>query len=72
MWKITSRSARWRRCLFLVVAGGAVFAGPCGITTLQLQDTLRSTIIRTGVITVFAALESAIIGAAGQPESGDR
>ncbi len=48
----------------LLLGGGAVFAGPCGITTLQLQDFLRSSVIRTAVTTFAAVLEAATVDAA--------
>jgi hypothetical protein len=51
--------------LGIVLAGGCLLSGPCGITTLQLQDFATSTIIRTTVTTFASVLESAII-AAGQ------
>jgi hypothetical protein len=50
---------------------GCLFAGPCGITTLQLQDFLTTTLIRTGVSTVAAAMEAAIVEAAQEPD-GDQ
>ena len=52
----------------VVLAGGCLFAGPCGITTLQFQDFVTSTVIRTGVTTVAAAVEAAVIEAAQQPD----
>ncbi len=55
----------WRRRLLgAVLAGGCLFAGPCGITTLQMQDFLTSALIRTGVSTVATALEAAIVDVA--------
>lgn len=52
----------WRRRLLgAILAGGCLFAGPCGITTLQMQDFLSSALIRTGVSTLATALEAAIV-----------
>ena len=54
--------AKWRRSfLGIMLAGGCLFAGPCGITSLQMQDFVTSTIIRTTVTTLAAVVESAII-----------
>lgn len=53
---------RWHRslgCVFLV--GGCLFAGPCGITTLQLRDFITTTVIRTVVSGAASAVEAAII-----------
>ena len=66
------RMQSWRRCMLgVVLAGGCLFAGPCGITTLQFKDFVTSTVIRTGVTTVVAAVEAAVIEAAQQPD-GDQ
>jgi hypothetical protein len=46
-----------------------LFAGPCGITSLQLQDFVTSTFIRTGVTTLAAIVEAAFIGAAQTPST---
>jgi len=55
----------WRRSLLgVLLAGGCLFAGPCGMTTLQLQDFVTSTLIRTGVITLASVFEAATIEAA--------
>lgn len=55
----------WRRSLVgVLLAGGCLFAGPCGITTLQLQDFVTSTLIRTGVTTLASVFEAATIEAA--------
>ena len=51
-----------------MLAGGCLFAGPCGITSLQMQDFVTSTIIRTTVTTLAAVVESAII--AGEQGAG--
>ena len=60
-----------RSVIAAALAGGCLFAGPCGITTLQLKDFLTSTIIRTGVTTVASVVEVAVIEAAQNPEAGD-
>ena len=60
-----------RRLLGCALVGGCLFAGPCGITTLQLQDFLTSTLIRTGVTTVAAAVEALVVQAAQEPD-GDQ
>lgn len=58
-------SARWRRrALGLLVMGGSLFAGPCGITTLQLQDFLSSTLIRTSVSTIAQVVEAVVVSSA--------
>ena len=49
-----------------MLMGGCLFAGPCGITTLQFTDFMTSAIIRTGVTTLASALEAAVIEAAQQ------
>jgi len=55
----------WRRCMLAVVlAGGCLFAGPCGITALQFQDFMTSSLIRTGVTTLASALEAAVVDVA--------
>jgi hypothetical protein len=60
-----------RRCvLACALTTGCLFAGPCGITTLQLQDFLTTTLIRTGVTTVAAAVEAAIVEGAQEPDGG--
>ena len=65
------KKTRWRRSLIgVLLAGGSLLGGPCGITTLQLQDFLTSTIIRTGVTTFAAVVEAATIEAA-QDQGGD-
>lgn len=57
-----------RRLGVLMLAGGALFAGPCGITTLQLQDLITSTTIRTLVSTTAQIVEAIIIeDATGNP-----
>lgn len=65
------KTRTWRRRLVgTVLAGGCLLAGPCGITTLQLQDFLTSTLIRTGVTTLAAVLEAAIVTTAQEPAEG--
>ena len=64
------RMQTWRRCVLAVVlAGGCLFAGPCGITTLQFTDLLTSSVIRTRVTTLASALEAAVIEVA-QEQNG--
>ena len=56
----------------VMIAGfGLLWAGPCSITTLQLQDFIRTTTIQTVVATAFAAIESAITAAAQQPDASE-
>jgi hypothetical protein len=43
------------------LVGGCLFAGPCGITTLQLRDFVTTTVIRTVVSGAASAVEAAII-----------
>lgn len=54
------------RCWVLgaLLAGGCLFGGPCGITTLQLRDFATSTLIRTSVTTLASVLEAATVEAA--------
>lgn len=57
----------WRRSLLGVVfAGGCLFGGPCGITTLQARDFLSASLVRTGVTTLFSVFEAAVIEAVSQ------
>ena len=64
--------AKWRRSfLGIMLAGGCLFAGPCGITSLQMQDFVTSTIIRTTVTTLAAVVESAIIAGGQVADSAD-
>jgi hypothetical protein len=54
-----------------LLAGGCLLSGPCGITTLQLQDFATSTLIRTGVTALASIVEAAAIEAAqAQAEGG--
>ncbi len=43
------------------LAVGTMLAGPCGITTLQATDFLRSAAIRTTVTTLASVLEAATV-----------
>ena len=62
------KNRRWRRAaLGAVMASGVLFGGPCGITTLQWQDFVQTTLIRTGITTAASILEVAII----QNQQGD-
>ena len=62
------RNTTWRRLsLGAVLAGGAMLAGPCGITGLQFREFAVSSVIRSVVITTSAAIESAILSSATQP-----
>jgi hypothetical protein len=64
------KKTTWRRaCVGVFLAGGCLFAGPCGITTLQLRDFTTSTVIRTVVTTFASVLEAATIEAA-QEQTG--
>lgn len=59
------KRTRWQRSLLgVILVGGCLFAGPCGITTLQFQDFVTSTLIRTGVVTIASLVEAATIEAA--------
>lgn len=58
-----------RGILAAAMAGGFLFAGPCGITGLQLRDFATSTLIRTGVTTLAAVIESSLVEAARAPEA---
>ena len=59
------RKKNWRRRVVgSFLAGGCLFAGPCGITTLQLQDFVSSSLIRTGVATIASLVEAATIASA--------
>ncbi|MCK4658225.1 MAG: hypothetical protein KAV82_01770 [Phycisphaerae bacterium] len=50
-----------RLAMGAVLACGCLFAGPCGVTTLQFQDFLTSAVIRTSVTTLASLLEVATI-----------
>ncbi|MFQ5462803.1 MAG: hypothetical protein ACE5E5_09275 [Phycisphaerae bacterium] len=59
-----------RRCVAaLLLAGGCLLSGPCGITTLQFQDFATSSLIRTAVITVANLVEAATIQEAQNPDA---
>ena len=61
---------KWRRGLLAaMLAGGCLLSGPCGITTLQLQDFATTTLIRTTVSTLASVVESAIIATAQDAET---
>ena len=59
-----------KRLIGTILTGGLLFAGPCGITTLQMQDFISSTLIRTAVTTSAAIIESAIIAGEQQADVG--
>ncbi|MHC5111668.1 MAG: hypothetical protein ACYTHJ_17525 [Planctomycetota bacterium] len=60
--KQTMKSRRPRRLgMTLLFSGGCLLAGPCGITSLQFQDFVTSTLIRTGVTTLASLVEAATI-----------
>lgn len=59
-----NRTTWRRRWCGVLLAGGCLFSGPCGITTLQLQDFVTSTLIQTGVTTLAGVVEAAVIQAA--------
>lgn len=58
-----------RAMLGVILACGTLFAGPCGISTLQLQDFVTSAAIRTAVTTVASIVEAAVIQAELAPTS---
>ncbi len=62
--KRTSRAFR-RGILLSSLAGLCLSAGPCGITTLQFNEFVQSTFIRTAVTTFFSIVEAATIDQAG-------
>lgn len=65
------KAKRWRNVtLTTILAGGSLLAGPCGITTLQFQDFVTQTLIRTGVTTVANLVESATIAESQQVGGG--
>lgn len=62
---------RWqRRLIGTALSGGLLVGGACGITSLQLQDFITSTLIRTTVTTAASAIESAIVAAGQEPDVG--
>ncbi len=59
------KRTRWQRSLLgVLLTGGCLFSGPCGITSLQLEDFVTSTLIRTGVASIASLVEAATIDAA--------
>lgn len=65
------RISPWRRwALGVAVCGGCLFAGPCGITSLQLRDFVISSVIRTSVAALAGISEAAIINAAQGTDDG--
>lgn len=63
--------ARWRRsALCLAMTGGFLLAGPCGITTVQFQDFVTSTLIRTTVTTFATIVEAAVVQSATPQDGG--
>jgi len=63
--------ARWRRsALGLAMTGGFLFAGPCGITSVQFQDFVTSTLIRTTVTTFTSIVEAAVVQSATSKDGG--
>ena len=62
-------TTRKRGILAALLAGGFLLSGPCGITGLQLRDFATSTLIRTGVTTLAAVIESALVEAALTPSA---
>lgn len=59
-----------RRLVSVLLAGsGTLFVGPCGITTLQLQDFVTSALIRAGVQAAASVVEAAVVE--GAQTSGD-
>ena len=65
-----NRTPRRRTWFGVLLAGGCLFSGPCGITTLQLQDFVTSALIQTGVTTLAGVVEAAVIEAASDPGGG--
>ena len=65
----TKRNTR-RALLTALMAGGCLFGGPCGITSLQMQDFITSALIRTGVVTVASIVEAATISASQNGTGG--
>lgn len=53
-----------------LLAGGCLFAGTCGVTTLQLRDFVTSTVIRTSVTTLASIIEAATVEAATDDGGG--
>jgi len=58
------RSLRSARAVcWVALAFGCLFSGPCGITSLQLQDFLVSSTIRTAVTTLAGVVQAALVEA---------
>lgn len=56
------KNRRGRRvAMGVLLASGMLYGGPCGVTTLQWQDFVSTTLIRTGITTAVSILEVAII-----------
>jgi hypothetical protein len=65
------KKGTWRRrVVAAALAGGCLYAGPCGITSLQLQDFLTSALIRTGVSTLATVAEAFIVDTAQESDGG--
>jgi len=62
-------TAARRGVAIVLLAGGCLLSGPCGITTLQFQDFATSSLIRTAVITVANLFEAATIQEAQNPDA---
>ena len=63
------RNRRRKPVILAVLAlGGCLFSGPCGLTTLQMQDFLTSTVIRTSVTTLASIFEAAAVQSATEDE----
>ncbi len=57
----------WRRSwLAMAMAGACLLSGPCGITGLQLRDFVSTSLVRTGVTTLFSVLEASTLAANNQ------
>lgn len=61
---------RLRLLVGAMLAGGCLFGGTCGVTSLQFRDFLTSTVIRTGVTTLASIFEAATIEAALEDDGG--
>ena len=65
-------SKTWRRrSMGIALAGACLFAGPCGITTLQFRDFVTSTLIRTTVTTLASVIEAAIVVGAQESDAAE-
>jgi hypothetical protein len=63
------RKTNQRRLLTMLLAGGCLFAGPCGITTLQFRDFLTNSLIQTSVSTLASLVEAAIVSQGQEAEA---